>query len=204
MTETKTKDDQAGQPAKDAGDSTAKPPAQPGASDPAKPSPSGELVAPDDPRAKAEIDAMIAKAVGPEPSTQEIFAAITGAEDMPQSDAQQSQIGIVARILAAEDATGVLDMGEPIKAEEIEQVELTVYGVRWMRSTFEEGPNVYAVIDCSRGDTGEAVKVTCGSVNVMTQLLKLQTMQAFPQKVKIVKSVKPTSSGYYPYWLQPA
>lgn len=169
-----------------------------------KPAQSGELVAPDDPRAKAELDAMLAQIVGPEPSAQEILQAIVGGESLPESTAEQSQAGIVARILGAEGPDKVLDMGEPTKAEELEQVPLLVSGVSWQRSTFEEGPGVYAVIDAVREDTQEQLKVTCGSVNVMTQLLKLQTMRAFPQKVKIVKSQRPTKSGYYPFWLQPA
>lgn len=164
----------------------------------------GEFVKPDDPRAKAELDAMLAQIVGQEPSAQEILQAIVGSEDLPEASAQQSQAGIVARILGAEGAAGVLDMGEPIKAEELEQVSLEVRGVRWFSSTFEEGPGVYAVIDATRLDNDERIKVTCGGVNVMTQLLKLQTMSAFPQKVKIVKASRPTKSGFYPYWLQPA
>ena len=185
-------------------DAKATPEAKPPKPAKEKPNSSGELVKPDDPRAAGELDAMLAQIVGQEPSAQEILQAIVGGEDLPEQSAQQSQAGIVARILAGESAGDVLDMGEPIKAEELESVPLQVNGVRWMRSTFEEGPGVYAVIDAIRGDTNDAIKVTCGSVNVMTQLLKLQTMGAFPQSVKVVKSSRPTSSGYYPYWLQPA
>lgn len=171
---------------------------------PAPPAGSGELVPPSDPRAAEELDAMLAQIVGAEPSAQEILQAIVGGEDLPEASAQQSQSGIVARILSAGGAEAVLDMGEPTKAEELEQVPLNVTGVRWMRSTFDEGPGVYAVVDATRTDNDEQVKVTCGGVNVMTQLLKLQTMGAFPQNVKIVKATRPTKSGYYPYWLQPA
>lgn len=204
MAETKTKDEAgAGQEAEAPKPEAA--PSKPSTDlEPLKGGATGEPVPPDDPRAKAELDAMLAQVVGAEPSAQEILQAIVGGEDLPESTAEQSQAGIVARILAADDATGVLDMGEPVKAEDLEQVGLTVTGVRWMRSTFDEGPGVYAVIDATRDDNQEQVKVTCGSVNVMTQLLRLQTMSAFPQKVKIVKSSRPTKSGYYPYWLQPA
>lgn len=174
------------------------------ASSPAPSAGSGELVPPSDPRAAEELDAMLAQIVGAEPSAQEILQAIVGGEDLPEASAQQSQSGIVARILGAGGADAVLDMGEPTKAEELEQVPLNVTGVRWMRSTFDEGPGVYAVVDATRTDNDEQVKVTCGGVNVMTQLLKLQTLGAFPQNVKIVKSSRPTKSGYYPYWLQPA
>lgn len=204
MTETKEKDAKAGQaePTKDSGEGKTPAPSAP--LEQPQPTGTGELVAPSDPRAKGEIDAMVAEIVGKEPSAQEIIQAIVGGESLPESTAEQSQAGIVARILAADSPEAALDMGEPVKAEELEQVVLEVSGVRWMRSTFEEGPGVYAVIDAVREDTTEAIKATCGSVNVMTQLLKLQTMQAFPQRVKIVKSQKPTKSGYYPYWLQPA
>lgn len=164
----------------------------------------GELVSVDDPRAEAELQAMLDQIAGPEPSAQEILQAIVGGEDLPTSDAQQSQAGIVARILAAGSADAVLDMGEPTKAEDLEQVSLRITGVRWMKSTFDEGPGVYAVADATRLDTDEKIKVTCGGVNVMTQLLRLQTMKALPQDVKIVKAQRPTKSGYYPYWLQPA
>jgi hypothetical protein len=184
-----------------------KPPAGSGgssASPPALEAGSGELVPPSDPRAAEELDAMLAQIVGAEPSAQEILQAIVGGEDLPEASAQQSQSGIVARILGAAGADAVLDMGEPVKAEELEQIPLLVKGVRWMRSTFDEGPGVYAVADAVRIDNEEQVKVTCGGVNVMTQLLKLQTMGVLPQKVKIVKASRPTKSGYYPYWLQPA
>lgn len=204
MTETKEK---AGKPAeaeqpKGSDAPASSPPPDP--TDAPKPAGSGELVPPSDPRAKAELDAMLAQIVGKEPSAQEILQAIVGGESLPESTAEQSQAGIVARILGADTPEATLDMGEPVKAEDLEQVTLNVSGVRWMRSTFDEGPGVYAVIDAVREDTGEAIKATCGSVNVMTQLLKLQTMQAFPQRVKIVKSQRPTQSGYYPFWLQPA
>lgn len=204
MSETKTKDDKAAEAEakaaeQDAGED------KPGTDvAPLAGGATGESVSPDDPRAKAELDAMLAQIVGEEPSAQEILQAIVGGESLPETNAQQSQAGIVARILGAEGADKVLDMGEPTKAEELEQVPLLVNGVSWQRSTFEEGPGVYAVIDAVREDQNEPLKVTCGSVNVMTQLLKLQTMGAFPQKVKIVKSSKPTASGYYPFWLQPA
>lgn len=166
--------------------------------------PSGELLPPDDPRAAEELDAMLAQIVGKEPSAQEILQAIVGGGEMPEQEAQEAQAGIVGRILGAADPEAVLDMGDPIKAAELEAVPLKVSGVRWMRSTFEEGPGVYAVIDAVRIDNDEALKVTCGGVNVMTQLLRLQTMGALPQIVKIVKATRPTKSGYYPYWLQPA
>lgn len=170
----------------------------------AKGKPSGELVAPSDPRAADEIAGMLDKLSGPEPSAQEIAMAIAGGDTLPDADVQQSQAGIVARILAATDTSKVLDMGEPMKAEELEQVALEVNGVRWMKSALEGGAGVYAVVDAVRLDQDEPVKITTGSVNVMAQLLKLQTMGAFPQKVKIVKAGRPTKSGYYPYWLQPA
>lgn len=176
--------------------------ARPGA--PAPGEPSGELVQPDDPRAAAELDLMLAQIAGSGPSAQEILQAIVGADSLPDQKAEQSQAAIVARILQAGDPDAVLDMGQPVGADELEQVPLEVNGVRWMKSTFEEGPGVYAVIDAVRGDNNEPVKVTTGSTNVMTQLLKLQTMGALPQRVKIVKSARPTQSGYYPYWLQPA
>lgn len=180
------------------------PPEPKKADKPAAPKPSGELVKPDDPRAATELDAMLAEIAGNEPSAQEILQAIVGGEDFPEADAQQSQVAIVARILQAEGADGVLDMGDPLKAEEMEGVAINVYGVRWFRSSFEEGPGVYAVMDAQRVDDEERVKVTCGGVNVMTQLLKLQASGLLPQRVKVVKASRPTRSGYYPYWLQPA
>jgi hypothetical protein len=204
VTDLKEKDVKTGQSEPPKNNGEGKTPASSTTSEPPKPTGTGELVAPSDPRAGAEIEAMVAEIIGKEPSAQEVLQAIVGGESLPESTAEQSQAGIVARILAADSPEAALDMGEPVKAEELEQVVLNVSGVRWMRSTFEEGPGVYAVIDAVREDTEEAIKATCGSVNVMTQLLKLQTMAAFPQRVKIVKSQKPTQSGYYPFWLQPA
>lgn len=149
----------------------------------------------------ATVDELIASLSGPEPDAMEVLHAIAGQAELPQLPPEDSVRLIMARILSSPDIESVFRQGRAVGAEEVEGVALDIHGLRWTRSTYTDGPSVFAVIDATRADTGERVVVTCGSVNVMTQLWRAWTERAFPITAKVVRSARPSESGYYPMWL---
>lgn len=105
---------------------------------------------------------------------------------------------IVGRVLDAETVDDVLADDSAIGADEILNVPIQVWSVKVNESDVQGALPFYCVIEGVRQDTGENVVVTCGSVKVCTQLMKLDRMKAFPVVVKIVKKDKATLAGYYP------
>ena len=118
-------------------------------------------------------------------------------------DPTEVQRQIVARILAAESADDVLSSQSTTAATDLVGVPLQVANVRWMQSRVKDAAiPVFALIDAVRGDDGSKVLVTCGAIQVMAQLVKLQKLGAFPIDLKIVQKDTPTAAGYYPLWLE--
>lgn len=115
-------------------------------------------------------------------------------------DPEAVQVDIIKRILASKGEEA-LAQRTPTKARDILGVALEVRGVRWMRSGIADNPlGLYALIDASRGDTGDDVLVTCGGQNVMAQLLVMVRDGVLPQVCKIVEAAE-TARGYRPLWL---
>lgn len=149
----------------------------------------------------ASVDDLVAQLSGPEPDPMEILRCIAGQADLPQLPPEDSVKLIMARILSSPDIESVFRQGRAVGAEEVEGVPLEIHGLRWTASSYNDGPSVFAVIDATRTDTDERVVVTCGSVNVMTQLWRAWTERAFPIRAKVVRSARPAASGNYPMWL---
>ncbi len=145
---------------------------------------SAELVAIDDP------EAMIAAVKG---------EALPEIED-PETVARQ----IVERILSSDTADDVLGGRVADSAQEVIDRPFVLRGVRLLRSRFDEGPGVFAVLDVTYLDDGEPGAVTCSSRNVMAQAVQLYRLDALPREVVIRKAEQPTAAGYYPLWLASA
>lgn len=105
---------------------------------------------------------------------------------------------IVGRVLDAETVDDVLADDSAIGADEILGVPIQIWSVKVNESEVQGALPFYAVIEGVRQDTGENVVVTCGSVKVCAQLMKLDRLKAFPVVVKIVKKDKATLAGYFP------
>lgn len=138
-----------------------------------------------------------------EPTPREVMGWILGQEEMPETDPEEGARAIVARILSAESADDVLSISSVTHAQEILQVPLEIFRVKWQRGTFEEGTTCYVVLSAVVIETGERVTITCGGTNVMVQLVKMGIIGAFPFKARITKSIKATARGFYPLWLEP-
>lgn len=152
----------------------------------------------------SELADMVAMFADPEPTPREVMGWILKQEEMDEVDPEDAARSIVARILMADSAEDVLAVSKVTHAKDILQMPIEIHSVKWQRGGFEEGANCYAVIAATLLQDDERVTVTCGGVNVMTQLVKLGIIGAYPIHARIVQSAKPTAKGYFPLWLEPA
>ncbi len=139
---------------------------------------------------------------------EDLAIAIAGpadAIDVEVLDADVASAEIVARILSAtsEDEVAAVAEKGTTRAEDVVGLPLVIQAVRFGKSGFENGPAVYALMECVEPQTGERLTVTCGSRNVMAALLKLKQLDALPTKVPWTIKVadKASAGGYYPMWL---
>ena len=131
-----------------------------------------------------------------------VAAFLAAGRDSAVVDPQQAQYDIVRRILASDSIEDVLKQQEAIHARDVLGEALCVTGIRRMESSVgETGPDFYMLIDCVAPD-GEPYAVTCGAVNVMAQLHKLEELDAFPLVLQLVEVGRPTKAGYKPMWAE--
>lgn len=104
-----------------------------------------------------------------------------------QEDPAKAAREIVQSILDAEDADEVLSESEVTHARDYLDTPFVALGVNFHTSSYGgEGPGVFATINAAT-DKGEKLVITCGARNVVAQLYKLLTLNAFPQHVMIVE-----------------
>jgi len=142
--------------------------------------------------------------------TDDLATAIIGLGqyEPPMGDANTAAADIVARILAAEDASEVSDAagGATVAAADVIGTPFVLKGVRFQPSTVEgpEGsPTVYALVEAVDAN-GEPALITTGARTALAQLLKLDQLEAFPTKQawRFVQADRPTAAGFYPVWLE--
>ena len=136
----------------------------------------------------------------------DVERAIVESGGLMLTDADAVSADIAARILSADSAEAVLAPQTTTPADDLIDVPLRIEGVKWLGSTFQEGPAVYAVVsavDLRPGQAG-AVTVTTGAQTALAQLFRLAQLDAFPVLVRFVRAPKATAAGYYPVWLEMA
>lgn len=131
--------------------------------------------------------------------TGEIRAALIEMAEARSITSEQVQRDIVERILAAETIEDAAQSFTAIGAEDVEGVRLTVHGLAWLKSTYKEGPPVYALIDCTPENTKLRVKVSMGGRSAMAFLLWCQEHRAMPFDVVFTRS-EPGGENGYRYW----
>lgn len=136
-----------------------------------------------------------------DPTTRGVAAALLGGDVQIDLDPGLIQADITRRVLEAPTAEDALKLGEAVNAEDYLDIPFVLRGFRFQESSFEEGPPVFAAMDVADPNTGETFVLTCGSVNVMAQIIKLQLEESLPREVKIVRSQRETRRGFSPMWL---
>lgn len=135
-------------------------------------------------------------------SDEQAIAALLDGADLPQVESgEDAARSIMARILASEDVDAVFQDSAAVAAQDVLDETFTLTDFRLMKSSYEDGPNVFGILDAVDVETGESRAITCGARNVMAQAFRLKTLGALPLAVKIRKADKPTAAGFYPLWL---
>lgn len=120
------------------------------------------------------------------------------AEMVGIEDPQQIQQAITKAILDAPDLDSLLAPTTTTPAAEVTGRPLIIRGLRWMKSSFDEGPSVYVIIEAVARDTGELLTVSCGALGVMAKLYRATSQGWALPPVIIHKATKATANGYYP------
>jgi hypothetical protein len=126
----------------------------------------------------------------------EVERFLTSVEAAVMDDPAAISAAIVANILQARTAEDVFGTNDVTPAEDVLGQRLTIRGVRWNRSRYDDGPTVYAMIDAV-DDDGEVLTISCSGRNVMAQLFRLNELGAFPAVCAIVQADRPTAAGYF-------
>lgn len=134
---------------------------------------------------------------------QNVAAFLAQTREVESQDTDAATVEILARILRAESVDDVLAPQAPVPLQQLIGFPIVVDGVRWMRSDFDEGPGMYALVDAVHRDTGEKFLGTCGGMNVLAQLFAMDRLGAFPVHVVVTRARKATANGYFPLWLEP-
>lgn len=110
---------------------------------------------------------------------------------------------IVSQILDSETVEDVFSVvGNATGWLELEGVPIEIDGFRWRPSDYEEGAPVYLIVTGTRLDTGEAVALTTGSLNVEAQLVALAKQGRLTgQRVALRQADKQTTKGFRPQHL---
>lgn len=129
--------------------------------------------------------------------------------EYPEVEADEIGVGIIASILLAttsEEALKALDLqraktlagGEPGGHSPV----LEITGARALRSTFEDGPPCYAIVQATILATGERIQFTTGARAVQAAIVKHLGEGWLPFKGILTIRSQPTARGFHPLNLE--
>ena len=133
----------------------------------------------------------------------EAFAAAWQAMVAQVPDAGGDGSAIIAQIAAAQSPDALNDPweGEPLDLETMLGLTLRFERIAKAPSDFQDGLGFYLLVDAVRGDTGEYVRLTTGSTNVVPQLVRAYVMGWLPRWATVEQSKKATTRGFFPQHL---
>lgn len=119
-------------------------------------------------------------------------------------DADVIAFQIAQRIMDSDSPEAVLaEQTLPDAAEFLGQ-PLQVEEVGFLKSDFEGGLGLYAIIAGRAVGTDEPFRFSCGGTNVVAQLARLMELNALPAQVVLMEAPRPTAQGFKPLWLKAA
>lgn len=96
------------------------------------------------------------------------------------ADPEAVQEDMVQRILASETLEEAFAAFESTPVKDIEGVLVDVVGIAWMRSSFPEGPQVYALCKCVLVESKAQVTVSMGGRTTMARFCWAMRQEAMP------------------------
>jgi hypothetical protein len=115
----------------------------------------------------------------------------TSTDEAPES----VQLEIARRILQADSPDAVFAATQTKSARDLLNQPLEVTNVRWVKSAHEGGAPKFAVVDATMVFGDAPVTFTCGALNVVLTLYKLQKLNALPAKVTMSEKASGSVAG---------
>lgn len=134
----------------------------------------------------------------------EAMEAMRGNIVVKIEDTEDVSRRIMESILESDSVDDILGQQIAIHAQDIVGRPFTLNGAKFLKSKFDKGLPVFAVMDCTFLDDGSSGAVTTSMRNVCAQIAALWNVGALPIDVKIYRSDEPTANGYYVYRLERA
>lgn len=100
--------------------------------------------------------------------------------DVDIVSSEDVQHDMIQRILSAESLDDAFGGFQATPANEMDGIKISVRGIAWMKSAFQEGPKVYALLDSVVVETGEAVTISMGGATLMASFVYAQRQEAMP------------------------
>lgn len=142
-----------------------------------------------------------------------VFAEVLGdnAIDAYLSDMQATeddspeaiQLEIARRILSADSIDDVWAATKVLTAKEVLNTPLDVERVRWITSAHKGGAPKFAIIEGKNVYTNAPVTVSCGALNVVLTLYKLQKYDGLPARVMLKSKPSSSDPGRSVYTIEP-
>lgn len=113
-------------------------------------------------------------------------------------DPAEVQRQMMERIFDSDDVDAILGPQIATHAQDVLGRPFTLRGVRFLKSKYDKGLPVFAVMDATFLDDGQEAAVTCSAFNVAAAAAKLWQIDALPIDVKIIQSDSETANGFRP------
>ena len=128
-------------------------------------------------------------------------------------DSDDVQTDMVAQILAADTIQDAFAEFKSVNAQTLRGVPLSVDGIAWRRSAFDQGPKVWALLKCTlladapgAGKQGDEIKVSMGGRTTMASFVWAQRHAAMPVygSFHMEQSTENPERKFYVFKLDPA
>src|SRR5690348_9097300 len=134
---------------------------------------------------------------------EQAYAAVLGDSEYPEvGDPAITARAIQERIRNTDSFDDVFKPQALPKWSDLVGEVVTVGGFHLNPSSFEEGPNAYAVVELRRDGEDDFSSYQCGGQNVLMQLLKAWEQSWFPFQGALIS--KRTRQGHDTYWIEAA
>lgn len=109
------------------------------------------------------------------------------------------QDDMVRQILAADSLDTAFEGFKATPAADLEGVRVTIEGVAWMRSAFDDGPKIYALLRGHISETGLPVTISMGGRSLMASFVWAQRNEAMPLEGTFVRE-RSNSNAERSFW----
>lgn len=111
---------------------------------------------------------------------QDVENALLHGEDVAVVEPAQVSADIIRRVLASETLEDAFQSFDSTPAKDIDGILVTVHSVDWMRSAYEEGAPVYALMRVTEEGDAKVQVVSIGGRTVLAGLLWAQRNDQLP------------------------